>query len=379
MSIMNNLPVIFNEQPTQSGHIIAEATLNDAAALNALSLEMIDLLYDQLIALAKRAEVVCIILKGAGDKAFCAGGNIRNLYESILEAKYGNNPYAENFFAKEYRLDYLIHKYKKPIICLGKGIVMGGGIGLMTGASHRIVCETSLLAMPEISIGLFPDVGSSWFLSRMPEGLGAFIGMTGIRMKAADALFAGLADHYLPLNQFEVLHQQLSAISWTTNHAENHLLLTEVLKQASKPYATEYHSSKLRDHYAQIAAITCNSTPDEILKQLLSIEDPWFNKCAKTLQRGCPVTAWIVQEQIKRAAAMSLEDIFKMEFNIAITCTRYKDFCEGIRALLIDKDNRPRWEDKSLSTVSQGKIASFFASRWSDEDHPFKSLSENNY
>ncbi|MCY4178107.1 MAG: enoyl-CoA hydratase/isomerase family protein [Endozoicomonadaceae bacterium] len=377
---MNNSPVVFREYPTHSGHLIAEAMLNDADALNALSLEMIDLLYAQLIAWAKNTQVVCVVLKGAGDKAFCAGGNIRKLYESILETKYTRNLYAERFFSREYQLDYLIHQYKKPVICLGKGFVMGGGIGLINGASHRIVCESSVLAMPEINIGLFPDVGSSWFLSRMPEGIGAFAGMTGVRMKAADALFVGLADHYLPFQQFNALEQQLTAILWKDSHAEgdadNHVLLTDALNQLAEPYICECPSSALKKYHQQIAAITANSAPDKILQKLLSSENPWLNKWAKPLKNGCPVTAWIVQEQIKRAATMSLAEIFKMEFDIAIQCTRYKDFCEGIRALLIDKDNQPQWEDKSLSDVSQEKIASFFISHWSDEEHPLKNLTE---
>lgn len=371
---MNNLPIIFQEIQISSSHIIATVSLNDPKALNALSLEMIDQLYPQLKQWEKRSDITCVLLKGEGGKAFCAGGNIRSLYESILESNHGKNAYAENFFTKEYQLDYLIHNYPKPIICLGQGFIMGGGIGLMTGASHRIVSETSILAMPEITIGLFPDVGSSWFLSRMPAGLGTFIGMTGVRMKAADALFSGLADYYIPEAYIPSFIENLHTLPWQDDDNRNKELLNQCLKKLHQIYKQDLPSSPLEENYPEIRHIMEGHTPDKVLEKLDQSRDAWLNKCAKTLKDGCPVTAWIVQEQIKRASSMSLEEIFQMELDIAIQCTRHKDFCEGIRALLIDRDYQPRWQESSLSDVTPKKLMAFFNSPWNKNEHPLRGL-----
>ena len=371
---MEELPVVFQELRSSSAQFIAVASLNDPKALNALSLEMIDQLYHKLCVWALRPDIACIVLKGEGGKAFCAGGNIRDLYESIIESSHGKNTYAENFFKKEYQLDYLIHNYPKPIVCLGQGFVMGGGIGLMTGASHRIVNETSVLAMPEITIGLFPDVGSSWFLSRMPTGLGAFIGMTGVRMKAADALFAGLADYYIPEEETGSLVERLKKLVWGADDTKNKELLSQYLQTLSAPYKKYLPSSNLEKNYPAIKAIVHENSPAQILEALIASDNEWLCKSAKALQQGCPITAWIVQEQIKRAASMSLESIFQMELDIAIQCTRHKDFSEGIRALLIDRDNQPQWEDSSLSSVDQSKLETFFLSPWSRQEHPLGKL-----
>src|SRR5690606_15192614 len=174
---------------------IGIATLNVPRALNALSLEMIDLLKMQLDDWQQDARIAAVWLDAEGDKAFCAGGDVVRLYQSMVDTPTGErNHYAEAFFGREYQLDYLLHTYGKPVICWGHGIVMGGGLGLMSGCSHRVVTEKSRIAMPEITIGLHPDVGGSWFLSRMPGRTGLFLGLTGANINAADALYIGLAD-----------------------------------------------------------------------------------------------------------------------------------------------------------------------------------------
>ena len=193
-------PVLFEEKRAVGGRRVAFATLNAEKSLNALSIGMIRLLYAQLQRWEADPEICCIVLQGAGGKAFCPGGNLRNIYQSMLEypGPEINNPVAGAFFAEEYRLDYIIHTCSKPLLCWGHGIVMGAGIGLMNGASHRVVTEGSRLAMPENTIGLYPDVGGSWFLNRMPGRSGLYLSLTCAPMNAADALFLDLGDFFIP-------------------------------------------------------------------------------------------------------------------------------------------------------------------------------------
>ena len=202
-----NAPVLFEERSAANGMRFGIATLNAPQTLNGLSLEMVDLLAARLDEWARDPGVALVVLQGAGEKAFCAGGDLHGLYRSMGEnqGKSGwSNAYARRFFEHEYRLDYRIHTYPKPVLCWGHGIVMGGGIGLMMGASHRVVSETSRLAMPEVSIGLFPDVGGSWLLNRMPGRIGLFLALTGAHMNTADAFFAGLADFRLNLSLIHI-------------------------------------------------------------------------------------------------------------------------------------------------------------------------------
>ena len=187
--------VLFNEFPTADGNKIVEIQLNAERSLNALTLDMIDLIQPKLDAWKEDDSVVCVLFDSAGEKAFCAGGDVVNLYKSMVGE--GDPNFPTDFFTREYILDHTIHTYPKPIICWGNGIVMGGGMGLMNGCSHRVVTEKTHMAMPEVTIGLYPDVGGSWFLNHMPGRTGLFLGLTGNRMNAADALFLGLADRFI--------------------------------------------------------------------------------------------------------------------------------------------------------------------------------------
>src|SRR3954471_21585602 len=207
--------VLFDTIETASGHAFGRATLNTPAVLNALSLAMIDLLDPQLIAWAEDPRIVGVVLDGAGDRAFCAGGNVVTVTRAVRAAGPGQVPTeASDFFGHEYRLDYRIHTYPKPILCWGHGIVMGGGIGLLAGASHRVVTPRTRLAMPEIGIGLFPDVAGSWFLPRMPGRCGVFLALTGAPLTASDARLAGLADFTLPHERLADVLGAVSAERW---------------------------------------------------------------------------------------------------------------------------------------------------------------------
>ncbi|WP_426417282.1 enoyl-CoA hydratase/isomerase family protein [Aestuariirhabdus sp. LZHN29] len=371
-------PVLFNTR--QAGdYQVAFATLNVEKALNALSLEMIDLLYEQLLHWQQDDTVVCVVLQGAGEKAFCAGGDIRLLYESMDKPDSndkGEPPYAVDFFSREYRLDYLIHCYEKPLICWGQGIVMGGGVGLMSGASHRIVTETTRLAMPEISIGLYPDVGGSWFLARMPGQVGKFLGLTAAPLNAADALFAGLADRFLNNSEHGALCDALCTESWSSVNEDNHDRVTRLLRRFEKSSIHNLPASLLRKHYDLINRLMDHSTLQQCLDDCLKLEteDRWLQRAVKTFSHGCPTSVYLVVEQIARCRHLSLKEVFQQELVVSVQCALLGQFREGVRALLIDKDNQPQWEPASLDAVSQPWLDRFYQPQWGQAMHPLADL-----
>src|SRR5262245_64922932 len=194
-------PVLIDESSAANGIRVGTPRQNPAKPLNSLSLDMIDLLAERFAAWSADSGVALVVLEAAGEKAFSAGADLHRMHKTMVEHHASarrddlrGNEYAAAFFGREYRLDYRIHTYPKPVLCWGHGIVMGGGIGLMSGASHRVVTERSRLAMPEIGIGLYPDVGGTWVLGRMPGGLGLFLALTGASLDASDALLSGVAD-----------------------------------------------------------------------------------------------------------------------------------------------------------------------------------------
>jgi len=208
-------PVRVATHPTADGHLIGVLTLDSPASLNALSLPMIQRLQEALTAWEQDPAIVCVLVQGAGEKAFCAGGDIRSFYyRRQEESEQALFAYARDFFEQEYRLDHHIHRYTKPLVCVADGICMGGGIGLFAGADFRVVTERSLFAMPEVTIGLYPDVGASWFLSRMPGRLGLWLGLTGARFNGADALGLGLADHAMASRERAELLPRLATLDW---------------------------------------------------------------------------------------------------------------------------------------------------------------------
>lgn len=379
-------PILFEEKPAANGKRIGVATLNAPKALNALSLDMVVLLAEKLSTWQKDNTIACVLLQGAGDKAFCAGGDIRKLYQSILENPQGPNAYAEEFFSTEYRLDYAIHRYSKPLICWGHGIVMGGGLGLMSGAGYRVVTETTHIAMPEIGIGLYPDVGASWFLARMPGHTGLFAGLTGCKLNAADALFVGLADRFISSDKKTTFDQALLAADWRSpsdSHPKdaNHKIVSALLKELeiqslkTQPSAGQgMPESKLRHYYDQINEL-CDFADLAAIGNAVAqhnSDDKWFISAQKKLQAGCPVTAYLVQEQIKRAKYLSLAEVFRMEFIMSMQCCFHPDFAEGVRALLIDKDNKARWRYESIGGVPSAYVDAHFESQWSA--HPLADL-----
>ena len=221
--------ILFEELAAASGKV-GRVTLNIESTLNSLTLDMVDLLQAQLDAWRDDDSIGAIFIEGAGEKAFCAGGDVQALHASAVATPGGPCEYAEAFFTREYRMNYTLHTYPKPLICWGHGIVMGGGLGVMAGCSHRVVTERTRIAMPEVTIALFPDVGGSWFLNHMPGSAGVFLALTGASINAADAIYTGIADRFIASEHKDAVVRQLLAQSWQADSLANHSLVRHVLQ-----------------------------------------------------------------------------------------------------------------------------------------------------
>jgi len=316
---------------------VAAVTLNRPQALNAITFGMLEGLAQWLEAWARDDRVRIVMLRGAGPKAFCAGGDIRALHERF---KAGQD--VMHFFEVEYALDHRIHHYPKPIVALLDGIVMGGGMGISQGASLRLVGERTRMAMPETAIGLFPDVGGSYFLSRAPGRIGTYLGLIGPTLGAADAIYCGLADQYvgvapLPASEIERLRPAI----------DRHFAFNEV--EAIRDSLRSEHSPEYAD---------------------------WARATLEALAKRSPTMLKVTLEQIERGARLSLADCFRMELGLIRASFDRGDFMEGIRALVIDKDNAPRWKAASLEAVGRDAVESFFQLYWSAGQHPLAHLRE---
>lgn len=372
-------PVLFEEKRAANGSRIGVARLNVEKALNALSLPMIDLLYERMVAWAADPGVALVMLEGAGEKAFCAGADLHTLHKTLL-AHHGSasrdsilgNDYALGFFSREYRLDYLIHTYPKPVLCWGHGVVMGGGLGLMAGASHRVVTEAARVAMPEITIALFPDVGGTWLLNRAPGRTGLFLALTGAHLNAADALFARFADYQVRQADKARVMEDLLARPWG-GAAENHRLLTDLLRGVA---VAPGEPGPLRRNLDLVDDLCGRATLPEVVAAITGhqTEEAWFSRAAATLAAGSPGSAalsWALQRRLLNA---SLAEVFRVELVAALTCATRPDLAEGIRALLIDKDRKPRWQPATLAAVTEEWLEGFFASPWPAAKHPLADL-----
>jgi enoyl-CoA hydratase/carnithine racemase len=356
-------PVIIREAITASGLKVGFARLNAEKALNALSLDMIRRLDAQLQTWAKDDAVTCVVLEGAGEKAFCAGGDVRALYYAIQKHP-GDvvNPQAMAFFSEEYRLDYRIRRYSKPVLVWGGGIVMGGGLGLLAGASHRVVTDTSRIAMPEISIGLFPDVGGSWFLRRMPGSTGLLVALTAVPLNGRDALHAGLADHLLSSGQRQAVFDRVLTASWRAHPGHDRAVLTELLGEFPSARSSA-PASNLELHADKIDRACEGDSLPQVIQGIENCagDDAWLKRGVATLKAGSPTTAALIWELRRRTRDMTLSDVFRLELIVALQCCAHPDFAEGVRAVLIDKDHAPRWTPATLAEVTPNWIAEHFA------------------
>lgn len=370
--------VLYEVLDSASDKKIGVATLNAPQSHNALSLAMIDSLLPQLIAWKDDEQIAMVILQGAGEKAFCAGGDIVDLYAAMTDHQGPRYRYIEHFFMHEYQLDHLIHTFPKPVMVMGQGFVMGGGLGLLAGASHRVVTETSRIAMPEITIGLYPDVGGTYFLNRMPAGCGLFLGLTGASINATDAKFTELADFFVAQKSQQRLIEQLQLINWGETNGLNHQKLTDLLNQFENNSMHLMPASQIKPHHQLIQEVTAKKTIGGVVDSILAIEiaDKWWQKAQRSLGHGSAITAHLVYRQLMGGKELSLADCFRFELGVSVKCAMEGEFAEGVRALLIEKDHRPQWRFDTVHEVDPKVIEVILTSPWSADNHPLRSLGQ---
>ncbi|NNE23881.1 MAG: enoyl-CoA hydratase/isomerase family protein [Rhizobiales bacterium] len=325
-------------------------TLNRPHALNALTAGMARDIHAQLLAWRDDDRVRHVVINAAGDKAFCAGGDIRQLYDWGL----AKDPAFIDFYRTEYLLNIFIKRYPKPYIAIVDGITMGGGVGISVHGSHRIATERLTFAMPETGIGLFPDVGGTYFLPRCPGRLGMFLGLTGHRLKAADAVFAGVATHFVPSGDCLALIDQLAIAD------DVDVCLSQFARSPGDPPLAE-HASEIDRHFAV-------SGVEEITASLKADGSDWALKTLAIMASKSPTSQKITHEQLTRGAEVDFEACMQIEFRIVNRIFAGHDFFEGIRAVVIDKDLTPRWQPATLDEVSEDVVASYFDSL--DEELP---------
>ncbi len=348
-------------------------TLNRPKALNALSLPMIRALTECLRAWRDATEVHAVAVRGSSKTgafgAFCAGGDIRFFHQAALAGDDG----LEQFFTEEYALNHLIHSYPKPYIAFMDGIVMGGGMGISQGAQIRIVTERTRMAMPETNIGLFPDVGGGYFLSRCPGHSGEWLALTGETVGASLAIELGLADTCFQATQLASAWAALGSTDFERDGAVDQWLALFANAEDEVPNP---HAAQIDHHFAKHSVRA-------IVHSLEADESPWAQHTAHTLRRRSPLMLHVVLAQIRRARQMTLADDLRMERDMIHHCFHPRhlnlgdaqsEAVEGIRALAVDKDNTPHWNPARVEAVETGMVSPFFSSPWTPGSHPLRDL-----
>ena len=323
-------------------------TLTRPRALNALTSEMVGTMYAALIQWANDPSVQLVVLDGEGERGLCAGGDIRAMYMAVIS---GTRELAEEFFRGEYRLNYLISRYPKPYVALMDGIVMGGGIGVSAHASHRVVTERTELAMPETAIGFVPDVGGTHLLGTAPDEFGTYLGLSGSRIGAADAIHSRLADRM-------VLSRDIPALTQDLERCDD----SDAAEDCLRGFSSEAWPSKPSKQRAWIGECFAPNTVEEIFAALAQHPDAEAHLALKELQQKSPTSLKVTLTALRNGRRMKdLASCLQQEYSIAKVCLRGHDFVEGVRAAIIDKDRTPRWAPAQLEEVSTEEVQRYFA------------------
>lgn len=333
-------------------------TLNRPKVLNALTLDMVRGLLNRLDVWRDDPAIAAVLIKGAGEKAFCSGGDIRRLYDS---GKAGDG-YYQAFYLDEYRLNVAIKEYPKPVVVLASGIVMGGGVGIAAPASHRVVTETTVYAMPETGIGFFPDVGGSYFLSRMPGRIGVYLALTGARIGAADCLLSGFANAFVAAEALTALETALAGLDPAGRDPFG------AVSQALAGFTTgDPGPAALRPQENFIEHAFGPEAVEEIIELLTdeaAAESPqaaWAGEALAILQARSPTSLKLTRRQIAEGADLDFRECMAMELRLAYRCLEGHDFYEGVRAAILDKDHAPRWSPAAVADVDDARVDGHFA------------------
>lgn len=324
-------------------------TLNRPAALNALTLEMICAMQNQLSLWKADVAIKAVVIRAVLGNAFCAGGDVRWLYQKGRE----NLEEQQQFFWHEYRLNQFINHLGKPYIALMDGITMGGGVGVSLHGSFPVASERFVFAMPETSIGFFPDIGASHLLSRCANSLGIYLGLTGNRLTAHEALQAGLVKYLVPAEQMEAMVEALLQEDLSTDAFER-------VARCLNSYSTALDSSDFEPFHPLIEECFSAATVEGIIDALECREEEWAKKINTTLAQKSPLSLKLTLAQLQKAQGLSLEDCLRMDFRLVHHFMSDHDFYEGVRALLVDKDKNPHWQPSKLKNVTPEQINSYF-------------------
>jgi len=319
---------------------VGRITLNRPRVLNTLTLDMVRAMTSALEEFRRDPHVHAVVVEGAGDRAFCAGGDIRALRDGQLS---GDRTGVEEFFKEEYDLNHLIASYDKPYIALIDGICMGGGIGVSVHGAYRVATEHAMFAMPETAIGFFPDIGGTFFLPRLPGQLGIYLGLTGLRTTGADAVHAGFATHYVSRAKLPELSASLAEIGVAALARFNERL---------PPFS-------LTPHLAAIDSCCSANTIGEMAERLTSAGD-WAGEAVKAFHHVSPMALAFTLEAFRRGANMTLRDALDAEIRLTRTTMAWPDFAEGVRAMVVDKDRKPKWSPARIEDIDPATVAGMF-------------------
>jgi enoyl-CoA hydratase/carnithine racemase len=356
---------------------VAILTLVRPQAVNALSHAMVRALAAEIEQCREDDAIVALVLRGSGEKGFCAGGDVRALYHAANAGQVEGEDGWRQFFIDEYRLDFALHAFPKPIVALADGITMGGGMGLAQAASLRVATERSKIAMPETRIGFVPDVGATRFLSVMPAELALYVGLTGAVLSGADAVRCSLADVWVKSEWLQGYEGRLASLP--PDQVGARLREVFVPPTAPLPHAPidamlpaiekHFHARSSVPEMAASLATALISNPPPALRA-------WLQTALDALHGYSPTMLHVTREAILRGRRMTLADAFRMELGIVSRSIEEGDFREGVRAHLIDKDRAPRWQPASLADVRPERIAHFLSSPWPRARHPLADLGD---
>lgn len=342
--------VLFHISENGAGTI----TLNRPEAINSLTHGMLAVIREKLLSWKNDDNIKVIILEGAGSRGLCAGGDMKALYQA--KDQEGSLEDAKTFFEVEYETDLLIYHYPKPIIASLDGIVMGGGVGLSYGASHRIVTETTKWSMPEMNIGFFPDVGAAYFLNKAPGYTGRYLALNAEVISAADVLYIHGADHYMPQDQLTMFLEEIKGANWHEANPE------EDMAKLVKSYTenAEVQKGHLAEAQDMINQHFKHETVEEIIASLETDPSDFAQKTRHNLLSKSPVSLKVTLEQLKRGAGKTFADCLETDLTLAKRFMEHHDFYEGVRSVLIDKDRHPNYRYKHLLDVTDDLVESFF-------------------
>lgn len=340
--------IFFTIQKGKAGDV-GIITLNRPQRLNALTLNMCHSLLQQLKLWAKDPTIKAVIIKGEGERAFCAGGDVRYCYDL------GRNNVKESvrFFWEEYRMNHAIFHFPKPYIALIHGITMGGGLGVSIHGSHRIADEDLVLAMPETGIGLYPDVGGTFFLPRLLNKTGFYLGLTGNKINAVDAQYVGLIDSVVPKPKFPEIISAIADVEFSEDAESS---VTKIINS----FSLANNTSELQRHHNEIDDCFSQATIEDILVALQKTKNSWCEEVVATLQTRSPTSLKVTLAALQRGSNMEFDDCMRMEYRLTQHFMQQPDFYEGIRAAIVDKDRNPRWQPANLSDVTNAIVEKYF-------------------